>query len=232
LPVMKDLISDDDFFDAFSQLEEDDSIPVIPMRKVLYPYESRHEEVTDPKLLKVLLGIYETKRCVGMLYNADGEKSLPVIGSIGTIAAFGMQKINEDRYIVKYLGLPRFTTIEYLEYDTIYPQTEYELFFDDENEDKGEILSTAEHLVYLMKETDRIRGFKKKFGGDPQRILDSTNGAVALSFFVMKFWGGLHETRHYMLNLRSTVERLEHAIHLVSEYNKKEAVGEHFSRNN
>lgn len=232
LSAMKDLLSDDEIFEAFSQLEEDDSIPVIPMRNVLYPYEWRHEVVTDPKLLEVLLGVYETKRCVGMLYNTDGEKSLPVIGSVGTIAAFGIQKLGENGCLVKYVGLPRFKTLEYLEYDTLYPQTEYEIF-QDEDEDEDEVLSAARHLVELMKETERVRGYRKKnFVGDPYKMLDSPRGAVTLSFFIMKFWGGLHETRHYMINLRSTAERLKHAIHLVSEYNKNEAVAERLRHNN
>jgi hypothetical protein len=216
------------FRDAFSQ----DDIPVMPVRKVIYPFETWHEEVTNPKLLKKLLECYENGKYIGMIYSPKGEKSLPLIGAIGTLAAFSMQRLNKKTYVVKYMGLPRFETIKYLEKGTLYPKTDVEYFCDDDDEDENQLQAELETVLNLMKETDKIRGYS----GTNDAYLDSIKKlpkcGLCISFYIMKFWSGDTETRHYMLGLRSTILRLQYAAGLIYKYNQNEAIGERLSRNN
>jgi hypothetical protein len=218
---------EEDWIEIFAEIYEQDVIPVMPRQKVIYPYEWWHEEITDPEQLKILLKAYENGKYIGMIYSPEGDDLLPPVGSVGTAAAFAMQKVNDSRYLVQFRGLPRFTSLKYLDEATIYPMTEVE-FFEDFAEDPAVLRSELIKTIELMEETERIRGFKSK-RGNVRALLKGETGAFCISFFLMKFWAGLHETRHEMIRMRSTLERLRHAQGLVAEYNKNEAVAERLS---
>ncbi len=217
--------------EIFSEALSQDEIPVMPVQKVIYPYEWWHEEVTNPELLEKLLECYENGKYIGMIYSPKGEKDLPLIGSIGTVAAFSMQRLNKKTYVVKYMGLPRFESIKYLEKGTLYPKTEIE-YFSDDDEDENQLQAELDRVFNLMAETDRIRGYSKTNKATLESLKKMQNSGVCFSFFVLKFWSGIPETRHYMLGLRSTILRLQYAAGLIYKYNRNEAIGERLSRNN
>jgi Lon protease-like protein len=205
-------------------------IPIMPRQKVIYPYEWWHEEITNPIMQKVLLEAYEKGKYIGMTYSPKGDSSLPPVGSIGCVAAFSLRKVNKKKYLVKYMGLPRYTVEEYLMQGTIYPTARIE-YFEDEDEDPKEIRKAVEYVVELMEETDRIRGTKSNVHGWLEMV-NTPGGLEALTYGKLKFWSGDHETRHYLLGLRSAVKRLEYLQGLIYHYNRKEAIAEGLAKDN
>lgn len=228
----KDELFDDDWFKILGESGDLEQIRVMPVRKVIYPFEEWHEQVTNPDLQKLLLGEYETTKFIGMLYSPNGGKSLPPIGTLATGAVFSLKQINPKNFMVKYFGAMRCETLEYLEKDALYPLTEVEYFEDDEEEDPEAIRRELELTCELHEETTRVRGYQDQ-KGSLRMFLDSRRSAAHMvSFWLMKNWGGNSETRCHMIALRSTVKRLRHANALIYAYNKKEAVAERNARFN
>lgn len=227
----KDELFEDDWFKILVESDEPEQIRVMPVRKVIYPYEEWYEQVTNPDLQKLLLAEYETTKFIGMLYSPGGGKSLPPLGTLATGTVFSLKQINPKNFMVKYFGWMRCETLEYLEKDTLYPLTEVEYFEDDEEEDEQAIRRELERTCELHEETTRIRGYQDQ-KGSLRMFLDSKRSATMVSFWLMKNWGGIPETRRDILALRSTVKRLQYANALIAQYNKKEAVAERNARFN
>jgi Lon protease-like protein len=227
---MKTDIFEENWEDIFRAAIDKTEIPIMPRKKVIYPYEWWHEEIKNPIMQKVLLEAYNKGKYIGMTYSEKGDNSLPPVGSIGTIAAFSLQKVNKKKYLVKFMGLPRFSTVEYLIKGTIYPVARIE-YFEDEAEDPKEIRKVVERVVALMEETDRIRGTPSQRHRWLEMV-DNPGGLEALTYGTLKYWSGNTETRHYLLGLRSAIKRLEYLQGLIYHYNRNEAIAEGLRKNN
>lgn len=195
--------------ELLEKLSEIDFLPIFPLPVVLLPNELLPLHIFEPRYRKMLKDIQLDNNFFGLSYfNPEATiSSRPEIGSVGCIAEVReVQTLEDGRSNILTVGIIRYRLENYLESDEPYLLGEISVFEDFESD--IEILQPLADDVYEMfkriaKAAYNLSGAKTALPEIPQ------SEPQMLSFLIAAAFSLPLETKYALLEMRSTIERLE-----------------------
>ena len=184
-------------------------LPLFPLPLVLLPNELLPLHIFEDRYRKMLADVEAENRLFGVtLFNStESFIERPPIYSIGCVAEVrDVQSLPDGRANVITIGLIRYRLIDYVEADEPYLVGDVE-FFEDEAEDALSLNPLADEVFALFKRIARaahkLSGERGAFPEIPQAEPEQ------LSFLVTAAFNLESELKYEMLEMRSTIERLD-----------------------
>ena len=184
-------------------------IPLFPLPLVLLPDEVLPLHVFEPRYRQMLKDIELRRNYFGVNY-FDPEKSFgekPSAGSIGCVAEVRQSQLLPDgRSNIVTAGVVRYRLLDYTDTGTPYLTASVE-FFEDEPVNEGSVKPAADDVYELFervaKAAFQLSGGRGRFPEIPKTDPEQ------LSFLVTAAFNLDNEIKYQMLELTSTLERLE-----------------------
>ena len=184
-------------------------LPLFPLPLVLLPNELLPLHIFEPRYRQMLKDIGLEKNIFGVVY-FNAEESVadkPPVETIGCVAEVReIQNLPDGRSNILSIGVIRFRLIDYVESGDPYFVGDVE-FFEDNEEDDAILNPLADEVFRLFK---RIAKAAHKLSGERGRFPEIPQAEPqALSFLVTAAFNLEPEMKNKMIEMRSTVERLE-----------------------
>lgn len=202
-------------------------LPLFPLPLVLLPNELLPLHIFEDRYRKMLADVETANRFFGITLFNPSESFIerPAIDSIGCVAEVReVQALPDGRSNVITIGLIRYRLIDYVERDEPYLTAEVE-FFEDEKEDYLSLNPLADEVFALFK---RIARAAHKLSGERGTFPDIPQAEPEqLSFLVTAAFNLENELKYELLEMRSTIERLNRLREILRQaVNKMEATAE------
>ena len=184
-------------------------LPIFPLPLVLLPNELLPLHIFEPRYRQMLTDIETTDNFFGVNFFNPSESFVekPAAGAIGCAAEVRkVENLPDGRSNVLTMGVMRFRLLDYLETDAPYLLGDVE-FFEDETENPEILTPLADEVFALFK---RIAAAAHKLG-NRRGVLPEVPPAAPeqLSFLVTAAFDLDTELKYRLLEMRSTVERLD-----------------------
>lgn len=184
-------------------------LPLFPLPLVLLPNELLPLHIFEPRYRQLLKDIGLEKNIFGVSY-LNQEESLtekPPIDSIGCAAEVReIQTMADGRSNILSVGVIRYRLLEYVETGDPYFVGDVE-FLEDDAEDDAILAPLADEVFLLFK---RVAKAAHKLSGERGRFPEIPQAEPqALSFLVTAAFNLEPEMKYKMVEMRSTIERLE-----------------------
>lgn len=184
-------------------------LPLFPLPLVLLPNELLPLHIFEPRYRQMLKDIGLEKNLFGVTYfNQEGSLAdKPPVDTIGCVAELReVQSLPDGRSNILSVGVIRFRLVEYIDSGDPYFVGDVE-FFEDEEADNAVLQPLSDEVFRLFK---RIAKAAHKLSGERGRFPEIPQAEPeALSFLVTAAFNLEPEMKYKMLEMRSTVERLE-----------------------
>lgn len=184
-------------------------LPIFPLPLVLLPNELLPLHIFEPRYRKMLKDVELERNIFGVNYFEPPEEFIekPVNGSIGCAAEVReVQPLPDGRSNILTIGVIRYRLIDYVETGDEYLVGDVE-FFEDDEEDKAVLNPLADEVFRLFKRiakaAHKLSGGRGAFPEIPQAE------PQALSFLVTAAFNLEAQIKYQMLEMTSTVERLQ-----------------------
>lgn len=184
-------------------------LPIFPLPLVLLPNELLPLHIFEPRYQKMLKDVELEKNIFGVNYFEPPETFIekPVSGAIGCAAEVReVQAMPDGRSNILTIGVIRYRLIDYVETGDEYLVADVE-FFEDDEEDKAVLNPLSDEVFALFKRiakaAHKLSGGRGAFPEIPQAE------PQALSFLVTAAFNLEAEIKYQMLEMRSTIERLQ-----------------------
>ena len=184
-------------------------LPLFPLPLVLLPNELLPLHIFEPRYRQMLKDIGLEKNLFGVTYfnQVDTLAEKPVIDTVGCAAEVReLQSLPDGRSNILAVGVIRYRLIDYVDTGDPYLVGDVE-FFEDAVEDEAILNPLADEVFRLFK---RIARAAHKLSGERGRFPDIPQAEPqALSFLVTAAFNLEPEMKYKMVEMRSTIERLE-----------------------
>jgi ATP-dependent Lon protease len=196
-------------------------LPIFPLPLVLMPFELLNLHIFEPRYQELLADVSAEKGLFGVSrFEPSSEfDERPAIGSCGCVAEIRESEALEDgRSNILVVGIIRYEITGYAETDGQYLIADVSFFEDtDQKEPAVEIL--ADEVFGLFK---RVAKAAHKLSGQPGEFSDIPKApAEQLSFLVSAAFSLQLQLKYELLELRSTVERLERVREILGDSVKR-----------
>lgn len=185
------------------------NLPLFPLPLVLLPSELLPLHIFEERYQQMLKDVEATNHFFGVtLFNPSNSFiERPAIGSIGCVAEIrDIQPLPDGRSNIVTIGLIRYRLLDYVEADEPYLVGEVE-FFEDEKENAEILNPIADEVFTLFK---RIARAAHKLSGERGVFPDIPQAEPEqVSFLVTAAFNLETELKYELLEMRSTIERLE-----------------------
>ncbi len=186
-----------------------DRLAVFPLPLVLLPHELLPLHIFEPRYLQMLKDIELERNFFGVSF-FDGQEVFvdrPPVGSTGCVAEVrDIQTMPDQRSNILTAGLMRYRLVEYIEVGAPYLTAKIH-FFEDVEEDKKFTQIKANEIFELFeriaKAAFRLSGNRGNFPAIQRAEPEQ------LSFLVAAAFNLDNELKYKMLEMTSTVERLD-----------------------
>jgi len=184
-------------------------LPLFPLPLVLLPNELLPLHIFEPRYRQMLKDVGLEQNLFGVSY-LNQEESLadkPPLDSIGCVAEIReVQNLPDGRSNLLSVGVIRYRLLDYVDSGDPYYVGDVE-FFEDDEADETLVKPLADEVFRLFK---RIAKAAHKLSGERGRFPDIPEAEPeALSFLVTAAFNFEPEMKYKLLEIRSTVERLE-----------------------
>jgi ATP-dependent Lon protease len=184
-------------------------LPLFPLDLVLLPNELLPLHIFEPRYRQMLKDIGLEKNLFGAIYfnKEDTLAEKPPVDTVGCAAEVReLQNLPDGRSNILSVGVIRFRLLDYVDTGDPYLVGDVE-FFEDEDEDLNVLNPLADEVFRLFK---RIAKAAHKLSGERGRFPEIPQAEPqALSFLVTAAFNLEPEMKYKMIEMRSTVERLE-----------------------
>lgn len=184
-------------------------LPLFPLPLVLLPNELLPLHIFEPRYRQMLKDIGLERNLFGVSYhNQEGSMTdKPAVDSIGCAAEVReIQSLPDGRSNILSVGVIRYRLVEYVETGDPYLVGDVE-FFEDDKEDDALLNPLADEVFRLFK---RVAKAAHKLSGERGRFPEIPQAEPqALSFLVTAAFNLEPEMKYKMVEMRSTVERLD-----------------------
>jgi ATP-dependent Lon protease len=184
-------------------------LPIFPLPLVLLPNELLPLHIFEPRYRQMLKDIGLERNLFGVTYfNPEGTLSeKPPIDTIGCVAEVReLQSLPDGRSNILSIGVIRYRLIDYVDSGDPYFVGDLE-FFEDEAEDEAVLRPLSDDVFRLFR---RIAKAAHKLSGERGRFPDIPQAEPqALSFLVTAAFNLEPEMKYKMIEMRSTIDRLE-----------------------
>jgi ATP-dependent Lon protease len=184
-------------------------LPLFPLDLVLLPNELLPLHIFEPRYRQMLKDIGLEKNLFGAIYfnKEDTLAEKPPVDTVGCAAEVReLQNLPDGRSNILSVGVIRFQLLDYVDTGDPYLVGDVE-FFEDEDEDLNVLNPLADEVFRLFK---RIAKAAHKLSGERGRFPEIPQAEPqALSFLVTAAFNLEPEMKYKMIEMRSTVERLE-----------------------
>ncbi len=195
-------------------------LPLFPLPLVLLPNELLPLHIFEPRYRQMLKDIGLEQNFFGVTYfnQEDTLADKPPVDTIGCVAEVReIQNLPDGRSNLLSIGVIRFRLLDYVETGDPYLVGDVE-FFEDDPQDETVLNPLADEVFRLFK---RIAKAAHKLSGERGRFPEIPQAEPqALSFLVTAAFNLEPEMKYKMVEMRSTVERLEKLREIL-----KQAVG-------
>ena len=195
--------------EAFDKISGIKHLPLFPLPLVLLPNELLPLHIFEPRYRQMFADIALEKNLFGVTYFNPNESFVekPPADTIGCAAEVrNNQMMPDGRSNLLSIGVIRYRLLDYVETDDPYLVAEVE-FFEDFEEDERLLNPLTEEVAELFK---RIAGAAQKISGERGAFPDiSQTEPQALSFLVTAAFSLEPDFKYQLLEMRSTIERLE-----------------------
>jgi len=184
-------------------------LPIFPLPLVLLPNELLPLHIFEPRYRQMLKDIGLEKNLFGVTYfnqeNTLSEK--PPVDTIGCVAELReLQSLPDGRSNILSIGVIRYRLLDYVDSGDPYFVGDVE-FFEDYEEDETVLAPLSDEVFRLFR---RIARAAHKLSGERGRFPDIPQAEPqALSFLVTAAFNLEPEMKYKMIEIRSTIERLE-----------------------
>jgi Lon protease-like protein len=184
-------------------------LPLFPLNLVLLPNELLPLHIFEPRYRQMLKDIGLERNLFGVSY-LNQEETLaekPPVDTVGCVAEVReLQSLPDGRSNILSVGVIRFRLIDYVDSGDPYFVGDVE-FFEDDVEDEALLNPLSDEVFRLFR---RIAKAAHKLSGERGRFPDIPQAEPqALSFLVTAAFNLEPEMKYKMIEMRSTVERLE-----------------------
>jgi Lon protease-like protein len=184
-------------------------LPLFLLPLVLLPNELLPLHIFEPRYRQMLKDVGLEKNLFGVVY-FNQEESLsdkPPVDTIGCVAEVReIQNLSDGRANILSVGVIRFRLLDYIDSGDPYFVGDVE-FFEDDEEDEAVLNPLANEVFRLFK---RIAKAAHKLSGERGRFPDIPQAEPqALSFLVTAAFNLEPDMKYKMIEMRSTIERLE-----------------------
>ena len=184
-------------------------LPLFPLSLVLLPNELLPLHIFEPRYRQMFKDIGLENNLFGILYHnqEDTLAEKPPVETIGCVAEVReIQNMPDGRSNLLSIGVMRFRLLDYVDSGDPYFVGDVE-FFEDDLEDPTILEPLAEEVFELFQ---RIAEAAHKLSGERGKFPEVPRAAPeALSFLVTAAFNFEPEMKYKMIEMRSTVERLE-----------------------
>lgn len=184
-------------------------LPLFPLPLVLLPNELLPLHIFEPRYRQMLKDIGLERNLFGVTYfnQEDTLSERPPVETIGCAAEVReLQSLPDGRSNILSVGVMRFRLLDYVDTGDPYFVGDVE-FFEDDEEDSDVLSPLADEVFRLFK---RIAKAAHKLSGERGRFPDIPQAEPqALSFLVTAAFNLEPEMKYKMVEMRSTIERLE-----------------------
>lgn len=196
-------------------------LPLFPLSIVLLPFEPLPLHIFEPRYRQMVRDVQLDNNLFGLSY-FDPQKSelnLPEIGSIGCAAEIrNIQMMDDGRANILTVGTVRYRIEDYPETGELYSVAEVS-FFEDEPEDQTALEPIADEVFALYI---RIAAAAHELSGDHGRFPTIPQAEPQqLSFLTAASFNLQPEFKYEFLKMRSTSERLERLLQMLSQVVEK-----------
>lgn len=185
------------------------SLPIFPLPLVLFPNELLPLHIFEPRYRRMLKDVQLGNSLFGVSYfdSAEMDWEKPEIGSIGCVTEVReVQTMDDGRSNILTIGVIRYEIEDYIDSDEPYLVAEVS-FFEDFEEDKKIIEPLADKVFELFK---RVAAAAQELSGQTARLPELPQAEPqTLSFLVAAAFNLPNEVKSQLLQIRSTVERLD-----------------------
>jgi ATP-dependent Lon protease len=195
--------------EASEKVEGIRHLPLFPLPLVLLPNELLPLHIFEPRYRQLIKDIGLERNMFGVTY-FNTEESLvekPPVDTIGCVAEVReIQNLPDGRSNILSVGVIRYRLLDYIESGDPYLVGDVE-FFEDDEADETVLNPLADEVFRLFK---RIAKAAHKLSGERGRFPEIPQAEPqALSFLVTAAFNLEPEMKYKMVEMRSTVERLE-----------------------
>ncbi|HEY8563780.1 MAG TPA: LON peptidase substrate-binding domain-containing protein [Pyrinomonadaceae bacterium] len=184
-------------------------LPLFPLNLVLLPNELLPLHIFEPRYRQMLKDIGLERNLFGVSYfnQQDTLAEKPPVDTIGCAAEVReIQSLPDGRSNILSVGVIRYRLLDYVDTGDPYYVGDVE-FFEDDAEDAGVLAPLADEVFRLFK---RVAKAAHKLSGERGRFPEIPQAEPqALSFLVTAAFNLEPEMKYKMVEMRSTVERLE-----------------------
>ena len=195
--------------EASEKVEGIRHLPLFPLPLVLLPNELLPLHIFEPRYRQLIKDIGLERNLFGVTYFSSEESLIekPPVDTIGCVAEVReIQNLPDGRSNILSVGVIRFRLIDYVESGDPYLVGDVE-FFEDDEADEAILNPLADEVFRLFK---RIAKAAHKLSGERGRFPEIPQAEPqALSFLVTAAFNLEPEMKYKMIEMRSTVERLE-----------------------
>ncbi len=203
--------------DSFERVRGVSELPLFPLPLVLFPGVPLPLHIFEDRYRRMLADVRAGNNMFGLSYFDlnTATNTRPPVGHVGCAAeVVEAQPLPDGRSNILTVGLVRYRLTEYVEAGEPYLVGRVE-FFEDERED-GEML--AERARQVVKLFTRIARAVRALNDDRAALPDLPDAEPErLSFLVAAAMELDAEAKQSLLELRSTLERLERISTLLSQ---------------
>ncbi len=184
-------------------------LPLFPLDLVLLPNELLPLHIFEPRYRQMLKDIGLERNLFGVTYfnREDTLAEKPPVDTIGCAAEVReLQSLPDGRSNILSVGVIRYRLIDYVDTGDPYFVGDVE-FFEDDEEDVNILNPLSDEVFRLFK---RIAKAAHKLSGERGRFPEIPQAEPqALSFLVTAAFNLEPEMKYKMVEMRSTIERLE-----------------------
>lgn len=203
--------------EAFEKVLGIRHLPLFPLPLVLLPNELLPLHIFEPRYRQLLEDVELDKKLFGVSY-FDAQNQIltkPEIGTVGCVAEVReSHALPDGRSNILTIGLIRYRLLDYVESGEPYLIGEID-FFEDYEEDAETLNSLADEVYALFgriaKAAHKLSGSRGKFPDIPQ------TEPQALSFMVTAAFNLEADLKYNLLEMRSTVKRLERLYEILTK---------------
>ncbi|MEK7723067.1 MAG: LON peptidase substrate-binding domain-containing protein [Acidobacteriota bacterium] len=187
-------------------------LPIFPLPLVLFPNELLPLHIFEPRYRQMLKDVQLGNNLFGISYfdSAETDWDKPEIGSIGCVTEVRevreVQAMDDGRSNILTVGVIRYEIEDYVDSDEPYLVAEVS-FFEDFEEDEDLLNPIADNVFNLFK---RVASAAQELSGNAGSLPELPQAEPEmLSFLVAAAFNLPNEVKSQLLNIRSTIERLD-----------------------
>jgi Lon protease-like protein len=186
------------------------SLPIFPLPVILMPGEIIPLHIFEPRYRKMLEDIQAGNNLFGLSYfeSPEVEGAKPPAGHLGCVAEIReAQQLPDGRSNIVVIGVIRYLFEGYEETDEPYLIGEVAYFEDNEEADTEKLLALTDEVSELFT---RVANAAHRISGERAPLPELPDiSPQELSFLISAAFNFENEIKYELLEIRSTMERLE-----------------------